>query len=242
MTHYFRLQCYTLLIWLCYAVSFSLHATPLDKTKIKEIVLNIDADTVSQQGLTESQNRLLQQIKINLSQWQFPPLVLSDSKNTTHQLTISIGKVEIDSTPVGFSFSAGNSDPRAQNFQKAKVLPIKCRLTAKQHPEQQTELNMTFQATDKLTTETLIDHASTVCFDLLDDLNLVTPETTHDTEPKTLNTPAWMPKVKVKTVKEPQVKMQDKEQQINVPTEERKELIIENQGSPVILKLGHDRL
>jgi hypothetical protein len=26
-----------------------------------------------------------------------------------------------------------------------------------------------------------------------------------------------------------------------VPTEERKQLIIQNQGSPLILKMGHDR-
>jgi hypothetical protein len=240
MTQHTALKCSTLIVWLLYALSFTVHAAPLDKSAIKSIVIQLDPDTLNQFGLSASQHAVLEQVQKNLTEWQFP-LVLSATANTTHNLDILIGSVEQGSTPVGFSFSSGNSDPRAQNFQKANVLPIQCRLTAKQHPEQQAELNMTFDASNKISLNQLVDHISTVCFDLLDDLHIDRSDNSNESGTKILKTPAWMPKVKVETIKEPQVKMDDKENQANVPMEEHKQLIIENQGSPVILKLGHER-
>jgi hypothetical protein len=110
---------------------------------------------------------------------------------------------------------------------------------SKQHPEQTAELSMSFDEKNKtVKLERLIDHISTVCFDLLDDLHFLAPPSAA-TGAETLKMPAWMPSVKVETVTVPPPKVESTHV---VPVEEeRKQLIIQNQGSPLILKLGHDR-
>lgn len=228
------LKNYLLIVWLC-ALSTVALAEPLDKSAIKTIALKIDAQSLDDLGL--SVQPLQEQVTKNLTDWRFP-LVSTDSTNTTHHLEVMIGKVENSSTPVGFSFSAGNSDPRSLKFQKDDVLPVKCRLVSLQHPTQQAELAMSFSASKPVNSEKLVDHISTVCFDLLDDLHFLAPE-----KSKTIKTPSWMPTVKIETITEPQPQPKvNTTEETTVPTEERKQLIIKNQGSPLILKLGHDRL
>jgi hypothetical protein len=212
-------------------------AEPLDKTAIKAIALKIDSQALDNLGLSSSAQSLQEQVTKNLSAWRFP-LVSTATTSTTHRLEVLIGTIENASTPVGFSFSAGNSDPRSLEFQKDDVLPVKCRLISQQHPTQQAELSMSFSASKPVKLEKLVDHISTVCFDLLDDLHFLAP-TTSSTGAETINTPAWMPSVKVETVTVPQPKVESTHV---VPVEEeRKQLIIQNQGSPLILKMGHDR-
>lgn len=243
MTYRYALKNYSLIVWLLWAFSTIAGANSLDKTAIKSIALKIDSPALIDLGLGSSEVKTLQErVTKNLSEWRFP-LVLSGADNTTHNLEVVIGKIENSSTPVGFSFSSGNSDPRAQGFQKADVLPVQCRLVSKQHPEQTAELSMSFDEKNKtVKLEHMIDHISTVCFDLLDDLHFLAPPSTA-TGAETLKMPAWMPSVKVETVTVPLPKVETTdEKEVPMPVEERKQLIIQNQGSPLILKMGHDRL
>lgn len=226
------LKNYSIILGLLCALSTAALAEPLDKSAIKSIALKIDPQALDNLGL--SAQPLQEQVTKNLSEWRFP--MVSATGNATHDLEVLIGKVENSNTPVGFSFSWGNSDPRALEFQKDEVLPVKCRLVSRQHPAQQAELSMTFSASKPVNSAKLVDHISTVCFDLLDDLHFLASETS-----KTISTPAWMPTVKIETITEPQPKVNKTEEAVE-PTEERKQLIIKNQGSPLILKMGHDRL
>ncbi|MDP3839587.1 MAG: hypothetical protein Q8Q54_11760 [Methylococcales bacterium] len=219
----------SLLLVLLGTLSTVVVAEPLDKTAIKTIALKMDVQALDDLGV--SAPPLQEKVIYNLNEWRFPMV----TGTATHSLEVSIGKIENSTTPVGFSFSSGNSDPRSLAFQRDDVLPVTCRLIAQKHPAQHAELTMSFSAEKPVKAEKLADHISTVCFDLLDDLHFLAPETT-----KTLKTPAWMPTVKVETVPEPQPKVNSAEQPI-VPAEERKQLIIQNQGSPLILKMGHDR-
>jgi hypothetical protein len=239
MTHRYALKNYSLIVWLLWAFSTMAGADSLDKTAIKSISLKIDSQALNDLGLGSLEVKTLQErVTQNLSEWRFP-LLLTATESATHKLEVVIGKIENSSTPVGFSFSSGNSDPRSLGFQKADVLPIQCRLLSKQHPEQTAELSMSFDEKNKtVKLERLIDHISTVCFDLLDDLHFLAPPSTA-TGAETLKLPAWMPSVKVETVTVPQPKVESTHV---VPVEEeRKQLIIQNQGSPLILKMGHDR-
>jgi len=221
----------SLFIVLLCALSTVVVADSLDKTAIKAIALKVDVQALDDLGV--SAPPLQEQVIKNLNEWRFP--MVTGKTAATHNLEVSIGKIENSSTPVGFSFSSGNSDPRSLEFQKDNVVPVTCRLVSQKYPAQHAELAMTFSASKPVNAAKLIDHISTVCFDLLDDLHFLAPETT-----KTLNTPAWMPTVKVETVIEAQPKVNSAEQPI-VPAEERKQLIIQNQGSPLILKMGQDR-
>ncbi len=221
----------SLLIVLLSTFSTVVVAEPLDKTAIKAITLKIDAQSLDDLGV--SAPPLQEQVTKNLNEWRFP--MVTGTAAATHNLEVNIGKIENSSTPVGFSFSSGNSDPRSLAFQKDDVLPVTCRLISQQHPAQYAELSMSFSASKPVNSAKLVDHISTVCFDLLDDLHFLAPETS-----KIIKTPAWMPSVKIETVTEPQPKVNTTEETI-VPTEERKQLIIQNQGSPLILKMGHDR-
>ena len=206
-------------------------AEPLDKTAIKTIALRMDVQALDDLGVSASP--LQEKVIHNLNEWCFP--IVTGTVTATHSLEVSIGKIENSSTPVGFSFSSGNSDPRSLAFQRDDVLPVTCRLVAQKYPAQHAELTMSFSAEKPVKAEKLADHISTVCFDLLDDLHFLVPETT-----KTLKTPAWMPTVKVETLSEAQPKVNSTTEPI-VQEEWRKQLIIQNQGSPLILKMGHDR-
>ena len=59
---------------------------------------------------------------------------LIEEKNTSavsaygHLLAATVHPVRTGSTPAGFSMSFGDSDPRAQNFQRAELIPISCAL------------------------------------------------------------------------------------------------------------------
>jgi hypothetical protein len=219
----------SLLLVLLGTLSTVVVAEPLDKTAIKTIALKMDMQALDDLGV--SAPPLQEKVIHNLNEWRFPMV----TGTATHSLEVSIGKIENSTTPVGFSFSSGNSDPRSLAFQRDDVLPVTCRLVAQKYPAQHAELTMSFSAEKPVKAEKLADHISTVCFDLLDDLHFLAPETT-----KTLKTPAWMPTVKVETVPEPQPKVNSTAEPI-VQEEGRKQLIIQNQGSPLILKMGHDR-
>lgn len=186
-----------------------------------------------------------QQVLKNLAEWHYP-VGTEAGKAFSHTLTATVSAVVRGNTPTGFSFSAGNTDPRALDYQKMEVLPINCALTSVANPEQISELSMGFtaSASDRraLDKAKLTDHISTVCFNLLREVKW--PLTKAATAP-TKTQASWMPEVQVETKETPApTKQADGKimpESHAVASEPRKEIIIHNQGSPVILNFGHER-
>lgn len=187
-----------------------------------------------------------QQILKNLAEWHYP-VGTEVGKNFSHTLTATVSEVERGNTPTGFSFSAGNADPRALDYQKMDVLPINCALTSIANPEQMSELSMGFTASDTdrraLDKAKLTDHISTVCFNLLREVKW--PLTKAATATPTKTQSSWMPEVQIET-KETPAPTEKADGKIMpesnaVASEPRKQVIIHNQGSPVILNFGHER-
>lgn len=197
---------------------------------VKQIKVQISSD--------DSTSRTASVIK-NLSAWGYP-IATHDTQSPSHLLTAKLGTIEQSQTPTGFSFSAGNSDPRALEFQKANVLPVSCELRAIAQPEQSVYLQMDFVA-DTSSEAKLIDHISTVCFNLLSELKWSekTPlQTLADDKVR------WMPEVHIETINEETVGTEQEKllgQKVTRSSDGRKQIIIHNQGSPVILQFGHER-
>lgn len=206
---------------------------------------------------------VVKQVSKNLAAWQYPISTQASSQDT-HRLEVKISRISHGSTPTGFSFSAGNSDPRALEFQKADVLPISCTLSALQHPEQSSALTMGFTTdTPALSSDKLTDHVATVCFNLLREVKW--PTQAANSAPQATDTqPSWFPEIRIeearkpKTVKpkvtttpskapaeptaktaEPQPENAESSENSDEP---QKDMIIHNQGSPVIIHFGHERL
>ncbi|MBM4207260.1 MAG: hypothetical protein FJ190_04290 [Gammaproteobacteria bacterium] len=138
----------------------------------------------------------------NLSDWRYP-ITPAYKEAISHQMTVEIGKTERGSTPAGFSFSIGNSDPRALDFQKANVLPITCKLNSIQNGAQSAELSMGF--IDSAVTSAhpdskeISDHVSTVCFNLLKEINWPVDKSTSVTTSSSLR---WIPEIRIETEEE----------------------------------------
>jgi len=222
----------------------------IDTKSVTNIEVSIADEHLEQFGFPLPLQEMRGRVVDNLAQWRYPVRVAGE-KSYSHTLAMHIGEIKNSTTPVGFSFSSGNSDPRAAGFQKAEVMPVSCRLTSNGNPEQGVELAMSFSANGLIRDlknhgyqtkiiDQLIDNMSTVCFDLLDSLNWVKPE--QQSMPLSIK-PIWMPQVKIETIPAPvpagKVKTAVHSEIDN--TEERKQIIIHNQGSPLILKFGHER-
>ncbi|MCK9397120.1 MAG: hypothetical protein M0Q44_16210 [Methylobacter sp.] len=212
--------------------------TQIDTASVKRIEFRIG--TVKQPSLKPvlAQQDAVARIGKNLAGWGYP-VGTEDHQVFSHTLTAEVGLIEHSETPPGFSFSSGNSDPRAIDFQKANVLPISCELASIAQPAQSTYLNMDFVAGNATNEAQLVDHISTVCFNLLSELNW--PDKSQN-RPSSSNKPGWIPEVRIETVASP-----DEAGKADAPGKEkegegRKQIIIHNQGSPVILKFGHERL
>jgi hypothetical protein len=203
------------------------------------------------------------EVSKNLATWDYP-VGAKEGESFSHVLKATVGSVEYADTPTGFSFSSGNSDPRAMGFQKTFVLPITCQLSSIAHHEQSGELKLGFSTDETskifLGSDKLADHISTVCFNLLTELKWpIKPKQNTDTT--TIKTPSWMPEIRIESKEVPvapvnkatrpddnkasPVNSNDNEgveaKTIAPTTEHRKQIIIYNQGSPVILELGHER-
>jgi len=193
-----------------------------------------------------------QQARANLNEWEFP---VQASAPFSHQLQARLGLLSHQATPVGFSFSSGSSDPRAADYQKADVLPITCSLFDAETQQLLLERASTFSAhelnkkaslasiTDKLT-----DQISTICLEVLEDAPK--PVLADDQVKTTTIKPKWMPDVKVEVIEPPSPatvvngSAGSGSTSVSSPVlkeEPRKELIIHNQGTPVIIQMGHER-
>jgi len=246
---------------------------------VKLIQLDIEPFDQQALGISTARQEMTEQVKKNLADWGYP-IEIMGGKAYTHTLKVKVDPVEHGApTPTGFSFSTGNSDPRSSDFQKADVLPVSCELTSIAHPEQSLLLSMGFTANsmpwgDKqgryaISSDKLVDHISTVCFNLLNDLKW--PDKTQNLVVPAIK-PSWIPEIRIETVEEPaklkEIKPASDASEIpktsvasEIPktsetpetpktseastTSEtkggRKQIIIYNQGSPVIIKFGYDR-
>ncbi len=208
----------------------------LDMASIKQIDFKMgDVKQASLKMGVDQQSRIVK----NLSDWGYP-IGAKQGQHFTHTLTAEIGLVEHTHTPTGFSFSSGNSDPRALEFQKANVLPIGCELASMAAPEQTAYLTLGFAVNgkDSMSESKWIEHISTVCFNLLSELDW--PE--KRLEPPLNSKPSWIPEVRIETV--PASTEAGKSPEKNTLIREsggRKQIIIHNQGSPLILNFGHER-
>lgn len=227
---------------------------------IKSIGFSLSGDNLDQFDFNLPQQEIERQVSKNLSEWNFPVQAGTQS-GYSHKLQVSIGIINHSQTPVGFSFSSGNSDPRSMEFQKADVLPVNCRITRENNPDDSHETQMSFPAgaiieaqqthaaSSKIVT-LLAEHISTTCFKLLDSLDIARPAPT--VAGKT-TIPTWMPSIRIETQEAvspetpPKAEKSDEksdavtEPSVVIEHESSKQITIHNLGSPLILKFGHER-
>ena len=227
------------------AIAADNNAVSIDKSAVKAIEFNLADDNLQQFGFKLSAKTMAERVKANLTEWHYPFQAIDGTYS--HRLQAQLGKVSHQQTPVGFSFTSGSSDPRSPDFQKADVLPITCTLSKIGDPKQTIEQHSSFgihqfsdQPSEAKLNEKLVDQISTACFTLLDDLRLPTVAG-NNLDSKTFK-PAWMPDVKVEVKQVPVVKRTNLDAGAESAVEEtRKEIIIHNQGTPLILNFGHER-
>jgi hypothetical protein len=233
--------------------------------------------------------KISSQVTANLAESGYS-FIKQDSNTYSHDLTVQVGSIKHGSTPVGFSFNAGNSDPRALDYQKSDVLPLTCSLMSRLQPEQRADLTMDFIAKsylsdtaqsseDNILVEKLVNDMSTVCFNLLSNLQVKRQPRNHSNE--TVKS-GWMPDIEIRNVPdtetetvtnfEEESQAQKKQNNTHIPAEviqpvkikqsvdeqhqvevkkkvgvkqgkkeSRKQLIINNQGSPLTIQFGHER-
>ncbi len=178
---------------------------PLRPESVGEILFH-----VAPGNLDEAQtSAMAERISKNLRSWGYPVEPDLDGNGATHEMEARVGRIENKSTPTGFSFSIGNSDPRALDFQKADVLPVTCTLKSTAHLSETVSLFMDFIADEKIKDpgraksdpalrETYENHIGTVCFNLLDKLKVPRKKAASST-----STSTWMPEIRIEVTEKP---------------------------------------
>ncbi|MCQ8103920.1 hypothetical protein NP590_07380 [Methylomonas sp. SURF-2] len=221
--------------------------TPAGGDNIGAIQFELAADDPRQFGFELSASDIAARVRANLAEWEYP---FPDSGPYSHLLRARIGEITHGDTPVGFSFSSGNSDPRALDFQKADVLPVECVFQRIDGEVLLAEAKSTFSARplgpengQARIVDKLVDQLSTACLNLLEDL----PRPQNQKQAHgSMFKPKWMPDVRVE-VKEVPVPVPHAGNAAAAPVEQsnnvelKKEIIIHNQGNPVIFTFGHER-
>ncbi len=200
-------------------------------------------------GANLDEQAMATQIADNLAEWGYN-IDSHHSDDYSHRITIEIGSIKHDSTPAGFSFSSGNSNPRSPNFQKADVLPMRCFLTPRDEPEKSAELAVLVDPDDYLRhadkpsqqqklVQLLVNDLSTACFNLLDNLNIKTDTAEKQTK---AGKPSWIPAIRVEVSNDNTSSSLVTDAETDQSNKEpKKRIIIHNQGTPVIFKFGPDR-
>lgn len=212
---------------------------------IQAIQFELAADHLQQFGFNLQASALAARVRGNLTEWEYP---LPAAGPYSHRLQAAVGKIVHGDTPVGLSFSSGNSDPRATDFQKADVLPVTCVFRSLDTDAIIAEAKSTFSARPLLgeygetrIADKLVDQIGTACLNLLEDLPR--PQTLKRATSSTFK-PKWMPDVRVEVKETPLPASGENAagstQDAN-NVEVKKEIIIHNQGTPVIFTFGHER-
>jgi hypothetical protein len=228
-------------------------AAGIDRASVRNIQVTVDERNLDQFGAGLSAADLAERVAKNLADAYFPVHKAGETA-FSHTLKATLQPIRRQDTPVGFSFSTGNSDPRAQDFQKSDVLTIDCGLHDNRNPDDASIRSMEFGANslkvwiDKQNkaqiSKFLVEQISTACYDLLEDLELDEPSA--DAGGSSGKRPGWIPQIRVEIQNEEPTPAGDKPEPAKAKPaqneEPKKKMIIHNQGSPVILKLGHERL
>ena len=191
--------------------------------------------------IDDQQEKIIVGVRENLAQWQYN--VVPHSAHNALTLTAVLGKITHETTPIGFSFSSGNSDPRAGDFQKMDVIAITCQLTKNLDASQiEQENKLTFSAdlftqapSKEKVTEKLIDKISTTCLNLLQQSKIPIQTKKISNAPYT---PTWMPDLRIEEIPKEGAPSPSSD---TPQTDQPKALIIHNQGSPIIFQFGHER-
>jgi hypothetical protein len=229
-------------------------STWIDKASVRNIEFTLDDDGLDQFDIALNKTALAAQIAKNLADANFP-INKASEKAFSHTLDAKVSRIEHQDTPSGFSFSIGDSDPRGEDFQKADVITVECTLTANKNARKTVKEIMEFSANRLKTlkdknkiTDALTDYISAACYDLLEDLALDESSETQADGGVTVKRPRWMPNIRIEVQNETApaasnagTKMENPGNPV-IPEEPRKKMIIHNQGTPVIIKFGHDRL
>lgn len=264
----FRLSCFCLLsLAACTPGQEPIGVRP-NPASVGKIGFRFAPDSSGVSATASQRKEWAARVSKNLGGWGYP--VEAGDGDYSHILEARIGKVEHKSTPTGLSFSIGNSDPRAPEFQKADVLPVDCVLYPAGRPQEVAHMYMDFVAgSDATSPENLVNHAGTVCFNLLGELKLARAQAPAGTA-STPGSPSWMPEVRIEVVEKPvpgskpvvpaaatpvsppnpaskpATPVAQPPAEPSVQTESRtgggrKQIIIHNQGAPVILEFGYER-
>ncbi|MCQ8129154.1 hypothetical protein [Methylomonas rivi] len=218
--------------------------TPVGGDSINAIQFELADENLQQFGFMLSAPEIAARVRGNLAEWEYP---FPEHGPYSHRLQAQVGEIVHGDTPVGFSFSSGNSDPRAMDFQKADVLPVECVFRRGDNGAVIAEAKSTFSAHalsaehgQAHVTDKLVDQISTACLNLLEDLPRPQSQTRVHTS---LFKPKWMPDVRVEVKEVPVVPAGDAAATAIKPNnvEVKKEIIIHNQGTPVIFTFGHER-
>lgn len=237
---------------------------------VGRILLRLPPENLSERGSRLDADRLAAAISGNLAAWGYP-VTTDASVDHSHVMEAKVGAVESGGTPTGFSFSVGDSDPRARGFQKAEVVTVVCTLRAIRRPTENAYLKEPFVADEVLKRgarakgeqalfDAYVDHIGTTCFNLLGELKI----RRRPDPPLTPGSPAgtWFPEVRIEVTDQgstpppasspatggrPRPAEQPSDN-LNPPVrtetkqgETRKQMIIHNQGSPIILEFGYER-
>lgn len=220
-----------------------------DPGQIKAMTFRFDGNN-DLFGKVLASAEIADRVSNNLAEWGYS-FTTDQSNDHSHDLVLHIGSIIHGSTPVGFSFSSGNSDPRALDFQKADVLPLTCSLMPKGQTELRAELTLevlakeySLQKDGSKLSDSLVNDASTACFNLLRSLNV---KTISQESPGQSHTPSWIPEIQVEYDTDEAVELSTGDSK--TPTDSdaatkappRKRIVIHNQGNPVIFKFGHER-
>lgn len=219
---------------------------PIDAASVKDIFFEIDIEAAGYQANDTANHEMAETIASHLNEWGYN-IGIDVDKPAGYRMQATIEAIKHSSTPTGFSFTAGNSDPRALNFQKAEIVPISCSLISTANSAESADYTMEFIAKPLLGGEKrsrLINQVSTVCLNLLKSLKVQQEERADTLQ---AISPSWAPDVLIETVEEPETRTEpgkpepSESNDINVEKKSYKQITIHNQGSPVILKLGHER-
>ena len=234
--------------WVSQAISAPKIPSEVTEKAVTSIDLQLDEQNLQQFAVVLQATEIKNAIASNLKEWSFP----LDTKEGlfSHRLVASVGVMKFGSTPAGFSFSSGNSDPRSPDFQKADVVPISCRLSRTDRPEASFELNASFSApkasekTSANMSHELTDRLSTLCYDLLDKLPRKALPKASGTPSQTQIKPNWIPNIRVEVQEKPVPAVNTptvSDPSVTVEEETQKTLIIHNQGNPLTITIGHER-
>ena len=233
--------------WTGTALSAPKIPASLIQPAISALDLQLDQSHLQQFAVPVQAAVIKTNMMANLAEWSYPLKAIDG--HFSHRLEAAIGLMQRGSTPAGFSFSSGNSDPRSPDFQQADVIPISCSLSRSDDPSVKFELKSAFSApsaaerTSAHLTHELSDRLSTLCYDLLDKLpRQALPKDSGTANPAQIK-PNWIPNIRVEIQEKPLPAVRSSS--VTEPEADddgsQKSLLIHNQGDPLIITIGHER-